>query len=180
MVTCPLNSSTLAELYRTGRAVYDRYHAFIERAAKASATGDAYKAHGQRARMKGIYRVLEKGIFKYNDSWEEDDELDVSQVRDLVRGAIVDTRMSGLADMAESIVFSDEVTVCRVKDRFNNPSEAGWTDMILNFYLNDDVGRHVCEVQLIHFKMLSQRTTQVSVSMDHVINMIICHIIYQI
>ena len=31
---------------------------------------------------------------------------------------------------------------------------------MLNFYMNDDENRHVCEVQLIHFKMLSQRTTQ--------------------
>ena len=68
--------------------------------------------------------------------------------------------MAGLADIADHILNSDEVTVCRVKDRFTESSGAGWTDLLLNFYMNDDENKHVCEVQLIHFKMLSQRTTQ--------------------
>merc|ERR1719201_2821900 len=66
----------------------------------------------------------------------------------------------GLADIADYILNSQEVTVCRVKDRFTKSSDSGWTDLMLNFYLNDDDDQHVCEVQLIHFKMLSQRTTQ--------------------
>ena len=108
--------------------------------------------------MKGIYRVLEKGVFKYNENLTDD--LDLSQVRDLVRGGIIDLTMRGLSKVARYILESDAVTICRVKDRFNNPSPAGWTDLMVNFYLNDDPGKHVCEVQLIHFKMLSQRTTQ--------------------
>ena len=68
--------------------------------------------------------------------------------------------MSGIAEIADYILDSNEVTVCRVKDRFTKPSSAGWADLMLNFYLNDDPARHVCEVQIIHFKMLSQRTTQ--------------------
>ena len=108
--------------------------------------------------MKGIYRVLEKGVFKYNDDTTED--LDFSRVQDLVRGGIIDTTMQGLSAITNYIHASNEVTVCRVKDRFNYPSPSGWTDLMVNFYLNDDPGKHVCEVQLIHFKMLSQRTTQ--------------------
>merc|ERR1712032_719552 len=73
---------------------------------------------------------------------------------------IIDTRMAGLADIADYILNSEEVTVCRSKDRFTKSSDSGWTDLMLNFYLNDDDDQHVCEVQLIHFKMLSQRTTQ--------------------
>ena len=64
-VTCPPNPRSLAELYRSGRAVYDRFHTFVEGAAKASATGTVYKTNGKRAKMKGIYRVLEKALFKY-------------------------------------------------------------------------------------------------------------------
>ena len=160
IVTRPPNPSRLADLYRTGRAVYDRFHAFIEGVVSVSSTGFVYKNHGERAKMKGIYRILEKGLFKYNDSWKEGDELDLSQVHDVVRGAIVDTRIAGLADIAEHILKSDEVTVCRVKDRFSEPSSSGWTDLMLNFYFNDDNEVHVCEVQLVHYKMLSQRTTQ--------------------
>ena len=108
--------------------------------------------------MKGIYRVLEKGVFKYN--LESTEDLDFSQVRDLVRGGIIDNTMEGLAAVANYFYESNEVTVCRIKDRFAEPSPAGWTDLMINFYLNDDPGKHVCEVQLMHFKMYSQRTTQ--------------------
>ena len=157
---CPLNPSILIELYNSGRAAYGLFHAFIAKAAKASATAYVYKTHDNTRQpgMKGIYRVLEKGVFKYDNESTED--LELGQVRDLVRGGIIDLAMQGLGDIAQYILASDEVTVCRVKDRFNDPSPAGWTDLMVNFYLNDDPGKHVCEVQLIHFKMLSQRTTQ--------------------
>lgn len=110
--------------------------------------------------MKGIYRVLEKGIFKYNDHWEKGTDLDLGRVYDLVRGGIIDKYITGIVNIAEFILNADGVTVCRVKDRFSEPSPAGWTDLMINFFFNDDDERHVCEVQLIHSKMLSQRTTQ--------------------
>merc|ERR1712032_1731038 len=159
-IDCPRNPSELLDLYNSGRAVYDRFHAFIGGAAKVSDTAYVYKTHGNTRQpgIKGIYRVLEKGLFKYND--DPMGALDLSQVRDLVRGGIIDLTMLGLATIGEYILASDKVTVCRVKDRFNNPSAAGWTDMLVNFYFNDDPVKHVCELQLIHFKMLSQRTTQ--------------------
>lgn len=157
---CPDNCSDLLDLYNSGRAVYDRFHNFIDRASKVCNSAFVFKTHGNTRQpdMKGIYRVLEKGIFKYNENLEGD--LDLSRVRDLVRGGIIDLTMAGLAKIARFILESDEVTVCRVKDRFNLPSPAGWTDMLVNFYFDDDPDKHVCEVQLIHFKMLSQRTTQ--------------------
>ena len=158
-VKCPPNHSDLIELYNGGRAVYHRFHAFIAEAARASDTANTYKMHGtHQPCMKGIYRVLEKGVFKYNDDHEG--ELDFSQVRDLVRGGIIDSTMEGLAKVAKHLLGSANVQICRVKDRFNEPSAAGWTDLMVNFYFNDDPNKHVCEVQLIHFKMLSQRTTQ--------------------
>ena len=158
---CPRNPKGLQELYNSGRDVYDRYHKFIKRMSKASPKGRGYVFRTKSKKqppMKGIYRVLEKGVFKYNDdlTWE----LDFSRVRDLVRGGIIDFTMRGLGAISEAIRMSDEVTVVRIKDRFNSPSSAGWADCMINFYFNDDPLKHVCEVQLIHFKMLSQRTTQ--------------------
>ena len=108
--------------------------------------------------MKGIYRVLEKGVFKYNDALKG--HLDLSKIRDLVRGAIIDVSMEGLTDIVNYIFTSEDVTICRVKDRFDEPTAAGWTDLMINFCLNNDPGKHVCEVQLIHSKMFSQRTIQ--------------------
>ena len=155
---CPPNASDLMELYQTGRVAYPLFHAFIANAASASDSAYLFKSHNKQPGMKGLYRVLEKAVFKYNDNVKED--LDFGNVRDLVRGGIIDHKMDGLAKVAEYILNSTEVTVCRVKDRFSEPSPAGWTDLMVNFYLNRDPNKHVCEVQLIHFKMLSQRTTQ--------------------
>jgi len=147
----------MMELYETGRVAYPLFHAFIADAASASGTAYLFKSHDKQPGMKGLYRVLEKAVFKYNDNIEN---LDFGNVRDLVRGGIIDTEMKGLAKVAEYILNSTEVILCRVKDRFNEPSPCGWTDLMINFYLNNDPNKHVCEVQLIHFKMLSQRTTQ--------------------
>ena len=156
---CPRNPSELIKLYNSGRAVYNRFHAFLARAAKASDSAYVYKTQNRLSPgMKGLYRVLEKGVFKYNQDWTGD--LDFGQVRDLVRGGIIDNTMEGLAAIANYMHESNEVTVCRVKNRFDEPSPAGWTDLMINFYLSDDPSRHVCEVQLMHFKMYSQRTTQ--------------------
>ena len=155
---CPPNASDLMKLYQTGRVAYPLFHAFIAKAARASHTAYLFKSHGKQPSMKGLYRVLEKGVLKYNDNIEA--ELNFGNVRDLVRGGIIDLTLAGLAKVAEYFLHSEEVTLCRIKDRFNEPSPAGWTDMMINFYLNHDPDKHVCEVQLIHFKMLSQRTTQ--------------------
>ena len=66
---CPANPSDLIELYKSGRNVYDRFHEFIKRASTVSRSGFLLLPHGGkgRVRMKGIYRVLEKAVFKYND-----------------------------------------------------------------------------------------------------------------
>ena len=84
----------------------------------------------------------------------------LGKVRDLVRGGIIHETMGGLCRVLDYFHKSDAVTVVRIKNRFETPSDAGWTDCMLNFYFRDDPHRHVCEVQLIHHKMFSQRTVQ--------------------
>merc|ERR1712100_582156 len=127
-----------------------------------AAKARTYMSHGERPNMKGVYRVTEKGIFKYNrlQSPEEISNIKLGSVRDLVRGGIIHETMAGLCDVLDYFRTSKEITIVRIKDRFNKPSDAGWTDLMLNFYLNSDPIKHVCEVQLIHHKMFSQRTTQ--------------------
>ncbi len=158
---CPANANDFLDLYKQGRAIWSRYHDFIERAA-AFADAETYSSHGERPSMKGVYRVTEKGLFKYNKLSSADDfrHLRFGKVRDLVRGGIIHESMAGLCKVLEFFRDSQEIGCCRVKNRFETPSDAGWTDMMLNFYFADDPNHHVCEVQLIHYKMFSQRTTQ--------------------
>ena len=153
------NERDLVALYRQGRGAYDAFHEFLATAATASPTAYCLLTpDDEHPGMKGIYRALEKGMLKYNGG--HGDALDFSRMFDLVRGAIVDMTMDGLATVVEHMLRSDAITVCRVKDRFSEPSAAGWSDCMVNLQLNSDAGGCVCEVQLIHFKMLSQRVTQ--------------------
>ena len=46
----------------------------------------------------------------------------------------------------------------RVKDRFvAKPSPGGWRDLMINFYFTKDPHRHVCEIQVVHSRMLVAR-----------------------
>ncbi len=49
------------------------------------------------------------------------------------------------------------IVVVRAKDRFSQPTAGGWADLMLCFYMAQDPARHVCEVQLVHVHMLTQR-----------------------
>ena len=158
---CPPNPQRLSDLYASGREAYDLFHLFLDKAARHVRGAECYKKGNQPPGMKGIYRVIEKGMFKYNENGRV--KLDLSKVRDLVRGGIIHRSMEGLANVVkyfEKCHKSGEITICRIKDRFTYPSASGWTDMMINFYLAGDRGHHVCEVQLIHRKMFTQRTVQ--------------------
>ena len=161
---CPPNPEDLFDLYASGRAAYDLFHKFLEKVSSSVEGAYCYKTgakEDQLPGMKGIYRVLEKGLFKYNAVGST--KLNLSKVRDVVRGGIINKTMSGLADVVKYFLEchkSGEITICRIKDRFTQPSDSGWTDMMINFYLAGDRGHHVCEAQLMHHKMKSQRKAQ--------------------
>ena len=44
---------------------------------------------------------------------------------------------------------------CRVKNRFVQPSDGGWRDLMINFCLPSS--KHVCELQIVHNRMLTAR-----------------------
>ena len=50
--------------------------------------------------------------------------------------------------------------VVRIKDRFTNPTDAGWADTLVNLVFEDDGNGHVCEVQLVHNRMWTVRKEQ--------------------
>merc|ERR1719230_1038538 len=57
------------------------------------------------------------------------------------------------------IITSDAspVRICRGKNRFKNPSQGGWADVLLNVTWKDDPEQHVMEIQLIHTKLMMIR-----------------------
>merc|ERR1719174_113211 len=62
------NSSSMTELFRSGRIVYYAFHEFLGEVAQVTKTAEVVKDHdGRHPAMKGIYRVLEKAVFVYNN-----------------------------------------------------------------------------------------------------------------
>ena len=49
------------------------------------------------------------------------------------------------------------VEIRRIKDRFTSPTEGGWRDCMINISFVDDPDQHICEVQLIHTKLMLAR-----------------------
>ena len=48
-------------------------------------------------------------------------------------------------------------TVVRMKNRMRKPTGGGWADVLLNLTKNDDNHKFICELQLVHKKMLVTR-----------------------
>ena len=45
----------------------------------------------------------------------------------------------------------------RIKNRMREPTGGGWADVLLNLKANDDANHFICELQLVHKKMLVTR-----------------------
>ena len=70
-----------------------------------------------------------------------------SKVFDVVRGMIEFTSMKDMQKAVQALLESDEITVLRLKNRFGNPTDGGWRDVMINFWINGDRNKHICEVR---------------------------------
>ena len=78
-----------------------------------------------------------------------------AKIFDIVRDMFEGDAMDDLVELLDLIAKSDEIEVVRVKDRFSNPSPGGWRDVMINYRVKGH--RHICEVQIVHSKMLIAR-----------------------
>jgi hypothetical protein len=79
-------------------------------------------------------------------------------VCDVTRCIIQCDDCSLMAEVLEKVMNFPGVTVVRVKDRSNNMTSMNWMDVMVNLTLNSDTSEHVCEVQIVHTKMLVARS----------------------
>ena len=70
-----------------------------------------------------------------------------SKVFDVVRGMIEFTSMADMQKAVQALLDSDEITVLRLKNRFGTPTDGGWRDVMINFWINGDRNKHICEVR---------------------------------
>lgn len=92
--------------------------------------------------LKGLYRILEKAMFRAKSSSSSQRVVNCENVLD-VCGCMI--RCGNFTDMTTVIrrIFglhdTGEFTICRVKDRFANPTLGGWRDIMINVRLASGV-----------------------------------------
>ena len=101
--------------------------------------------------LKSLSRILEKSLFGRDPG-------SVESVCDVVRGMLTVTSMVTVTKVAFAFLENQKIVIVRIKDRFvEKPSPGGWRDLMINFYFIADPNRHVCEVQVVHSRMLVAR-----------------------
>ena len=102
--------------------------------------------------LKHLYRIMEKMCWKAGTQRYRADT-----VFDMVRCIIECSDCALMAEVLQALLESDSIVVRRVKDRATEATRAGWMDVMMNVTLAADVESHVCEVQIVHSKMMVVR-----------------------
>ena len=76
---------------------------------------------------------------------------------DIVRASIICDNKKHMVEALEAILSCDKLVAVRGKNRWDEPTPAGWADLMVNVKLADDPNEHVCEVQIIHKRLMAAR-----------------------
>merc|ERR1711957_1081304 len=106
---------------------------------------------GKLAPAKHFWRILEKCAL--NNGLP-------NKVLDVARSMIIcDTFMEHkqIMDVIGEAADDGLIEICRLKHRYNTPSSGGWRDLMINFAFKVDANLHICELQIVHKKMMVLR-----------------------
>merc|ERR1711871_1096145 len=166
ITTLKQNAADLIESYRHAFEVKQTYDTFLD--ALAAKSGGKYRKVG----LKHGYRSLEKMFLGGHDP------LSTASVLDIVRGLI---EFDGMHKMERALNYlfacdprlpqgqrrgdyftaakdmPNRVSIRRVKDRMTQRTSGGWADCMINFSFIDDPNSHLCEIQLAHERLLTDR-----------------------
>lgn len=59
---------------------------------------------------------------------------------------------------AAELGFYEEIVLVGIKNRWAQPTPAGWGDTLITFYFATDPNKHICELQLVHERMFRVRS----------------------
>jgi len=79
---------------------------------------------------------------------------------DVARGGVECPSMNSVLKALQYLLDESErgeLRLVRIKPRFQTPSDGGWRDALVNFVFPDDPAQHVCELQIMHEKMMTIR-----------------------
>ena len=100
--------------------------------------------HVKIAPLKPLWRCAEKAIDRLDDYAGTPVYL-----TDIVSGQLLFRSIYAMHAAVEALSRYPSVVVTRVRDRFADPANGGWSDIIVNFYHEDDPNQHCCEVQFV-------------------------------
>jgi len=79
---------------------------------------------------------------------------------DVARGGIECPSMRSVYNVLQELLYegaNGTLVLLRIKMRFDEKSDGGWRDALVNFRFEDDTTEHVCELQIMHKKMMTIR-----------------------
>jgi hypothetical protein len=135
-------TSDLVCLYHHAAAAFSAFQAYV-RSVGDSVGAKVVLPDG----LKQPFRVIEKTTLIESANERGNAE----RIMDVVRGTLVCDSVSQMLQTFQLIcedAAGSEFVVVRVKDRFSNPTDAGWGDIMVNGFLRSDPNRHRCEIQV--------------------------------
>lgn len=117
----------------------------------------------QRSALKSLYRMLEKGLLKGSSTadWRaalsSQASVNCSKVLDGVACIFLCVDFKVMDDLVQQmrriVASSDTIDFCRVKNRWEQPTDGGWRDLMINLVVNSIV----VEIQVVHSKLYVAR-----------------------
>eukprot|EP00750_Incisomonas_marina_P011227 INCI16357.10.p2 GENE.INCI16357.10~~INCI16357.10.p2 ORF type:complete len:681 (-),score=132.13 INCI16357.10:51-2093(-) len=130
--------------YRVGPR-FASFHADVKKRTNAMEGSDV-------GPLKSMYRAMEKAAFRDDGKqWSADNVLDI------VRGSLLFDRLEQFTLCLQVLEEYPGVTIARVKNRFQTPTDGGWRDCMVNVCFDDDPDHVICELQLIHHTLMLAR-----------------------
>jgi len=103
--------------------------------------------------LKHLYRCIEKMCFKVGEN-----RYHAESVCDIVRCIIECDTCVLVREVLRALIDCPDIHVVRVKDRVNHLTSMNWMDIMVNITIEGEASAHVCEIQVVHRKMLLARS----------------------
>ena len=152
-------AGSIAELLQQASLVKHQFATVVNDIATACCGGVDPKTmpHGPQPHipptLKRTARIVEKLLLH-----PKGPTTSVSRIFDVVRGMIQCGSMVDVALVVEKLTACGAITIVRVKDRFTaTPTAGGWRDCQICFFVNADPNHHVCELQVVHKNLYTNR-----------------------
>jgi hypothetical protein len=113
-------------------------------------------------KLKVAYRVIEKALKSMSGPLEElHEQWSYEKANDCARGGIECDDMKQCAACLEwfaGLQKAGTIRLLKVKDRYTDPTDGGWSDFLIMFLFPGGAGQHIpCEIQIMHTKLLAAR-----------------------